>query len=180
MNGVIYLLTAPDGRRYVGRTVDFPRRMRQYRNHGGHGKVGVAIAEHGWESFSVSIIARGISDEALPRYELACIALLKPELNLSTQRGGRLRHSESTKRKMSEAKRGKSRAPFTPETRARMRAAHRGRKQSAECVAKRAAKLRGRPAWNRGKAQSNRGVPKSPEHRAKIAAGVRRAHGHPF
>lgn len=62
----------------------------------------------------------------------------------------------------------------SPESRARMSAAHRGKKQSAETIAKRIPHLRGRKfpprpkEWCAKISRANRGRKRSPEHRQKM------------
>lgn len=68
-------------------------------------------------------------------------------------------HSEDAKRRISLAKTGKKRAPFSDETRARMSAAAKGRKQSPEAIAKTAA--------------AHRGMKRSPETLAKMSAALK-------
>lgn len=98
------------------------------------------------------------------------------------------RHSEETKQKLRAAK-----ANVTAETRAKMSAARKGRKESRESIEKRAAKLRGRkrPAEVGAKVSASKMGKKAtdatktalragnrsrdPDVRAKISAGLRRA-----
>lgn len=181
--GVVYMLTAPDGQRYIGRTVRFQQRMREHRS----GctpcrKIAAAITKYGWKNFRVSKIAQGMSDAALPACERAFIAIVRPELNLMTSTGGRLRHAESSKQKVSDLHRGK---PKSAEHRAKIGAAHRGKKISPEHRAAISAKMLGKKLGpfsdgHRAKlSAANKGKPKSPEHRAKQSAAMRGRPGRP-
>ena len=101
-----------------------------------------------------------------------------------------------TIRKMSEARKGGGTGPLSPEHKAKISAAHKGktlseehrrklseshkgRKMSLEARAKASASLKGRAAWNKGKSMGeatrakHRGKVMSPETRAKISAKLR-------
>jgi len=163
VNGVIYLLTSPSGKQYVGQAWEFEKRMSDYRRGGCKGQRALhnAITKYGWENFTATAIAQGIQTQAaLDATESAFIALLgtmRPHgYNLKLGGNGGGKHHAETKAKLSAANRGKK---LTAETRAKIGAANRGRKHTAETRAK------------IGKA--HRGVPKSPEHCAKLSAAHR-------
>jgi len=197
--GVVYLLTSPSGKQYVGQSWDLPNRKVHYRhgNCSSQRALHNAIVKYGWESFSVSVIAQGIQTQsALDATESAFISMLgtlSPRgYNLmSGGRGGK--HSAETKAKM----RGRK---HSAETRAKLSAAHRGKPKSPDAVAKTAAANRGRKhtvearakmsAANRGRKHTaetrakigaaQRGKSLSPEHRAKISAAQRGEKSHMF
>lgn len=162
--GVIYMLTNQiTGERYVGRTIDFPKRMRKYKSGNGHAGIGESIAKYGWNNFAVVKLEEGISDVDLPSREDYYIAKLEPELNLMTSTsGGCVRHAESSKRLISEAMKGRE---FSPEHRAKLSVAGVGRKVSLETCARLSA--------------ANKGKPKSLETRAKMSA-KKRGENHPL
>lgn len=187
--GVIYMLTNTiTGERYVGRTVDFARRMREYARGEGHGDIGKTIAKYGWENFSVEKLEQGISDADLPSREDYHVAKLDPELNLMTSTaGGRMRHAESTKelirqrhlgKPLSQERRAKISASQTGErnhnfgkspsleTRAKMRKAKLGKTHSPEHRANNSASKLGERNHNFGKKMSSK-------QRAKISASKR-------
>lgn len=58
MKGHVYKLTAPDGRVYIGRTIDFKRRMRQYQSPSrmNSGQIYKDILELGFDNFKKEIL----------------------------------------------------------------------------------------------------------------------------
>lgn len=81
-------------------------------------------------------------------------------------------HSEETKRKMSEAQKGKPRQEITAETRAKISATHKGRKRSPEHQAKLNNSHRGRKLSEETKAKISekvKGKPRPPELVRQIA-----------
>lgn len=175
--GVVYLLTSPSGKRYVGQTWNLPERLRTYAKKRWHYKsaIRVAVSKYGWDNFQVAVLACGIqTQDALDKTEMAFIALLETlapaGYNLmSGGRGGK--HSTETRAKLRVANLGKSpsletRAKIsaantgrkhTAEARANMSAAQKGKTKSAEHIAKLAAALKGKP-----------GIPHTVEARTKI------------
>jgi len=82
--------------------------------------------------------------------------------------------SAETRQRISEA--NKRRPPFSAETRARLRAAHLGRKRSAEAIEKTASKLRGRkrPADACKKmSEAHKGATLTAEHKRNIGAALK-------
>lgn len=124
--GVIYMLTAPDGRRWIGRTNNYERRMKDYRLGRGPGLAGESVAEHGWENHVHRKIAQGIEIYSLPRVEKAFIEMIKPELNQKDGSvTGHVQHTEKAKRTIGEknavANLGNK---HSPESKAKMSASH--------------------------------------------------------
>lgn len=76
--------------------------------------------------------------------------------------------SDEARRNMSLAQKGKAKAPVSEETRAKLSAALKGKKHSAESIAKRAAKIRGRKCPEHSARLKGRNL--TPEHAAKLAA----------
>ncbi len=191
-----YLHCKPDGTPfYVGkgcgkRSHDFSHGRNQH-----HRRV---VAKYGRKSIGVFIFLCDSEQQAITD-EIIQIAQLRKEGYelVNYTHGGEgvsgLRHSPDSIAKMAAAKRGKT---ASLETRNKMAEAHRGNtycmgtKQSAETRAKRSAKMKdrprgkptietlaklsashvGQPAWNKGKPSPFRGVPRSPETKAKISA----------
>ena len=189
-NGVVYLLTSPSGKQYVGQTWDYETRMTSYRCGASKDQPALhnAIRKYGWNNFNAVKIAQDIQTQAvLDAKEDAFIV----SLNTMSPHGYNLRRggkggkmSIESRAKMSVSHRNPS-----AETRAKLSAAHRGekngfygkkhsletrnkismsatgRKHTAETKAKISVITRGRVAWNKGKHHS-------PETKAKM----RRAH----
>lgn len=60
MTSAIYLLTNKvNGKIYVGKAIDFDRRIRVHSYAKSKGYIGNAIRKYGWENFSVSILENG-------------------------------------------------------------------------------------------------------------------------
>lgn len=165
-SGVVYLLTSPSGKRYVGQTWDFQQRKRDYKNKQAYGQSALhhAIVKYGWDNFAVDVLASGIQDQStLDKVESAFIALLNTlsphGYNLTTGgKGGKL--SEETRKKMS--------------------ASHKGKKMPLDAVEKSAAAHRGKPLSSEHRAKLSdalKGKTLSQKHRDKIGAskiGVKR------
>lgn len=142
--GIVYLLTSPSGKQYVGQTWNLHKRVLEYKNRHARGQDALhnAIVKYGWDNFSVAIIACGIqTQDALDKTEIAFIALLgtmKPagyNLMSGGMGGG---HSPESIKKMSAAKKGKTHSPehvaaikdalAKPEVKTKMSNAMRGEK----------------------------------------------------
>lgn len=123
------MLTDPNGKRYIGRTVNFKRRMKQYtqpsRMH--DSPIYEAISRYGFHEFSKDIIAV-IEDDAekindrLNRAEKNLIALYN-----TVENGYNVCRSDAHSRIVK----------FSARTREKMRASQTGRKHSFESIAKR-------------------------------------------
>jgi len=183
VNGVVYLLTSPSRKQYVGQTWDYETRMCAYKNKQARGQAALhaAIRKYGWENFTSVIIAQGIQTQsALDATEKAFIRLLNTiapnGYNLMSGGGGGKHHAE-TRAKLSAAQRGEKNHNF-------------GKSPSAETRAKLSASKRGEKHPNFGKkhtaatrakmSAANRGKSKSPEHRAKMSAAQRGEKNHNF
>ena len=122
--GVVYLITnLVTGRYYIGQTVSFAQRMRNHRSNRDMGKsvIGAAIKKHGWKNFAVEILGDAEAGDALNTLEKLWITIAN-----STERtvGYNLRL-------------GDDRKVISEETRRKMSAAKKGRKQSPELIEKR-------------------------------------------
>ena len=189
-SGVVYLLTSPSGKQYVGQSWDYNRRMSYYRR----GKCKSqrvlyrAIKKYGWDNFTSVCIVQGIqTQEWLDKIETAYIKAfntLSPHGYNMTTGGEGGKPCAETRKKIGDARRGKP-SPnkgkeASPETRAKMSAANRGKKHSAETIAKMSAAKRGKTkslehraklsAANRGRSPWNKGKSPSAETRAKLRA----------
>ena len=133
--GCIYKITnTVNGKCYIGQTTYFANRIRKYFNCTTmQGCVYDAIAKYGKESFTVQIIEDGIPDNMLDEREVYYIGLYNttPPNGYNLTEGGRgkrgsgvietkkRRHTEESKRKMSEAKKGIKRPDIAERNRQR-------------------------------------------------------------
>lgn len=110
----IYKITNPNNEIYIGGTIDFNRRIVQYRHSKGQGRlIQESLDNHGFENHAVKLIHElpaDISQDVLDRYEQLYMDLYKDcgvvLLNLKMAgRGGK--HGEKTKIKMSISATGK-------------------------------------------------------------------------
>jgi group I intron endonuclease len=137
---IVYLVTnAVNGKRYVGKTKrDLEKRWREHvtHSHGGSDEMALyrALQKHGAESFELSVLEECADEDALDEAERKWIRELgtfRREYNM-TEGGDGLkgyRHTEATKRKMSESHRGKT---LSPETIEKIRKTNTGQKRSDE------------------------------------------------
>lgn len=173
---LIYGLTDPrtGHLRYVGRSTSGSRRPFQH----GQPYYLRSVRSH-TSSWCQNLAAAGLrpgvviiedSPEDLfdaEQFWIAYFRLLGCDLTNHTEGGDGMvgfRHSETTKARIAATKKGRT---ATPEERERNRTAQLGRKHSPETIAKIRAAMAGR-------APACAFVPKSPEHRARIAESNRR------
>lgn len=180
--GVVYKLTSPSLKVYIGQTVDFDHRMRQYSF--GSCKLQrylyAAIVKYGWDNFNKEVLAPAYSRAELDRLEIDFIRDYKATnpaygYNIIAGGGGStgLRHSDGAKEKIAAAMRGRE---TSPETRAKMSKNMLGKKMSPESIEKMAATKRGKkqaPEWAEKAAAARRGLKRSPEATAKTSAANR-------
>ena len=118
-NPGIYILTAPNGKQYIGKDNNLPNRSKRHlAGNGGSRALHNAINKHGAKNFEVEVIRYpGISGEALNAVEMWKIKQLgtkKPKgYNLTDGGEGCLNPSESTRRKMSEWQKGAKKSEST-------------------------------------------------------------------
>lgn len=181
-SGVYVISNTIDGRQYVGSTVTFKRRFRDHARFLRDGKHQNKYLQNAWnkygeEAFVFSVIEYVADASKLIEREQAWMGELKPKYNLCKYAGNTLgrKHSAETKRRLSEA--GKSRSC---ETRAKMSVAAKARVgHGPDAVAAMTRANTGkRPRLGIPHTEETRlkmslaskGKPKSPEHRAKLAA----------
>jgi group I intron endonuclease len=103
--------TAPNGKSYIGQTCDLERRNAVHKSSNGCRAFANAIKKYGWDSFTHSVLAEGLSLEEANSQEAALIqkyGTLSPGgYNLKTggKNGGR--PSDESIRKSADARRGK-------------------------------------------------------------------------
>jgi group I intron endonuclease len=143
--GVIYKLTSPSGKVYVGQTTDFAKRMYTYAYKGCRMQryLSAAIKKYGWGSFTKEIIDSADYQEYLDFLESYYIEKLG---TMDEAKGYNL-------------KSGGANGSPSQSTRARISAALRNRPLSDSTKAKMSI--------------SRRGVPKSAAHRAGMSAGAK-------
>jgi len=162
----VYIFTFSNGKRYVGKTNDVKRRWKAHRYLAKSGDKRIvyhAIRKYGWESIDKEVRGGFTEAEAFAE-EKRLIRDLKTHIrwgrgyNLTDGGEGAsgLEISAETRKKMSEAKRGK---PKSPEHRAKLSVSNRGQKRSPETCKKMSNAARGRKY-----------PPRSPEHRAALSA----------
>jgi len=140
----IYKITSPSGRIYIGQSWDIDRRLSQYRGleKSTIGKLLFnSLTRHGFENHTFDIIEEipeGYDQDYLDEWERLYIWQFKsnysryPEcngLNLTDGGGGfRSKHTEQTKAKMSETRKGKPGRTASEDTRKKLRESHLGLK----------------------------------------------------
>jgi len=152
--GVIYKTTnLLNGNEYVGQSTQTGRNLKYYLGSGI--ALQNAIKKYGGSNFEKEILCECSSKEQLDRLERLWISLIKPYYNLDIGGNAAGKHSEATRKKISDKKKGKkltpeqyerylaTRKPVTEETKQKISETLTGRKQSKETVEKRCKKLRG-------------------------------------
>lgn len=150
------------GKKYVGQTTqDNPAARWKYgKGYGVRSKIYKAIQKYGWDNFSHEIISCSSLDE-MNQKERALIAYYNTTddrfgYNIELGGNGKGKHSEETRRKISENRKGKLKGRHhTEEARRKISEALTGIKRSEE-TRKKCSELR-------------RGKPKSEEHRRRIS-----------
>ena len=169
-------------KQYVGQSTKYPHehrgRIHEHRLANGKYLFHKSIRKHGFDSFTWEVIHYpGASQDALnaiERWHIAKLGSLVPNgYNLETggKSGGRL--SPEARAKLSAAHKGKI---ISPEHRAKLSKAGKGRINSPETRAKMSEARRGKSLSPESRAkisEARRGKPLSPEHRAKISNGLR-------
>jgi group I intron endonuclease len=136
MKNIVYIHTAPSGKRYIGQTTMKPEH-RWGKSGGGYkgfGKFWRAIQKYGWDNFSHQVIEVDSPEEAnyLERYLIKFYDTIKNGYNCSP--GGKNNVegiSEETRQRMSDSHKGQR---HTEEWKSRMSAKRRGVKKSPEHV----------------------------------------------
>ena len=135
---VIYVLTAPNGKRYVGQTCDFRERMYRHAQAKNDYAISRAIRKYGWENFGKEIVSDNVSAEDVDYFEKRWIqyfGTLAPNgYNLNNGGNGGKVVSDDTKRKLSEINKGKTLSDYAKR---RISECHRGKIVSPEVILKR-------------------------------------------
>ena len=175
---IIYVLVnLRDGKRYVGQTNKSKNRFLQYRrDEFSNNHITNAVKKCGKENFAVQIVSRALDQNDLDKREIFYIKkwnTTDSKKGYNKQEGGQGgKHSDATKKKMSEIKKGKKLSDTTKkkmsearkgennpmygkthseEAKKKVSEANKGSKFSEETRKE----MRGRSAWNKGKTLSD-------------------------
>lgn len=146
MIGYIYKLTSPNGKVYIGQTINIKRRFGEYKRHFSRPKSKIinSLNKHGWIKFNKEVIFKGnCTIDFLNSLEIYYIKKYDSVLKgLNLQHGGHNGlHSEFTKDKM----RNTALSICSDKEYTKARNAHwRGRKHSEETKLKMSKKRKGR------------------------------------
>ena len=130
--GVVYKLTAPNDKEYVGQSVEYENRMKEHkRSCGGCRKLNASIKKYGFPNFNREILAEnlmaGLELDSAEIYYISYHNTQSPNgLNLKSGGAGG-RHSEESKQRM--------RQPRSAAHKANMSKARIGKKHSATHIA---------------------------------------------
>lgn len=160
--GFVYKITnTVSNKAYIGISVNEPTqgRIRNHLSGRGNRIIANAVKKYGKDAFTYEILEENVFDEFLPDFEVAYIEkfnTIAPHGYNLTSGGDHKIPSEETRRKLSEANKGKKRPPFSAEHRRKISEATKGRrKHSAES--------------RRKLSESHKGKTLSEEHRRKIS-----------
>lgn len=181
----VYMHVFPNGKRYVGITLqEATRRWRDGEGYKGQA-VYDAIKKYGWENIEHLILCENLTKEEAEQKEIELIAFYKTkshENGYNVESGGRCagRISAETRKKLSEAKKGKFAGAkhwnygkhWSKEVREKISKAHKGKPLSEEVKKKESERFS-------GKGNPMYGVPMPPEHKAKLQAACVRATSKP-
>ena len=129
---VVYIHTSPSGKRYVGIThTDVNKRWQNGRGYYRNEYFSRAIKKYGWNSFKHEIVAVGLSKLEAEQIEKTLIARYKSNekaygYNIKSGGDSNGKHAESSKRLMSENRKGKGTQPRSETTKQKMRKNHKG------------------------------------------------------
>lgn len=186
MTVILYLVRcAPNGKVYVGQTKQgLKRRWSRHcwdARRGSSNRFHDAIRRYGPDSFEVTHVATALKEEWADEAEMQLIADYR-SFNRGYNdtkgggggRGSKCRlgktHTPETRARIAAAKKGRPGTRLghknTPEHNEKVRQANLGKKRSREAVEKTAAALRGRAPWNKG-------VPHTEEARRKMSESRR-------
>lgn len=181
--GVIYLVTnKTDGKVYVGQTVNFKKRLRQYKylRCKGQTKLYNALSCHGFENFLFEIL-----DEAIDKTQLDFLEIFYIEKfeSLSPLKGYNLLSGgsngipcEETRKKMSISRTGKKVGKFSKQAISNMSLCQIGHEVTEETRRKISEKCKGlvRSLETREKiSNSKKGQTLTAEHKRKIAESIK-------
>lgn len=142
--GVYEIVNTANGKRYVGASVNMPKRWREHRCGLRHRRHHAMVLQRAWDKYGeASFIFRPLlvcARHMLSFYEQRAIDAIRPEYNASQSAWSPM-SDPAIAAKVGAALKGH---PVSAETRAKISAANKGRKQTPEAVAARKAGAAGR------------------------------------
>lgn len=134
VSGIYQIINTANGHSYIGSAVNIAQRWSHHRHNMRRGIHTNTHLQHAWnkygeERFKFSVIGTCRPDDLI-RMEQHLLDGCRPEYNICLVAGSHLglKYSSETRAKMSEARKGKKKPPFTDEHRANLGAALKGRK----------------------------------------------------
>ena len=111
----VYKHTSPNGKIYIGITIQCPlKRWGNGKNYNGNKIFMNAIKKYGWENFTHEILFSGLTEENAKETEKKLILESKSydrkygyNITMGGESGNGLKHSEETKKKISEKEKGR-------------------------------------------------------------------------
>jgi len=150
--GIYQIENLISGNRYIGQTVDIKyrkkehfARLRQQRHENPH--LQKSFNKYGQKSFRHTVLLY-CDQENLTLYEQACVNKFNPEYNILTEcvnSSFGYKHTEEARKKMSEFQIERAKKPMPEETRKRMSEAKKGRSLSDETKRKISEAKKGKP-----------------------------------
>jgi group I intron endonuclease len=129
MSGIIYKLTSPNGKCYIGQTWDFEKRIKYYKSYSCTNQIKLlnALKKYKFEKFSTEIMEEGIEKQeemdTKEKYFIKLFDSIENGYNLTEGgKGGKM--SEETKLKMSISHKGKK---FSEEHKSKISKSNRGK-----------------------------------------------------
>lgn len=188
-SGVYQITNKVNGKFYVGSAVNLVRRKKCHfvdlrRGKHANAKLQRAFNKYGEDAFEWSILEFVNDASLLIEIEQRFIDSLLPAYNICKTAGSRLgmAHTEESKKKMSDARKGQKNGPHSEETKSKIGAAHKGRTFSEEtkrkisdarkgwrCSEEHKQKIRGRKATDeqrRKMSEARKGKPGRPHSEA--------------
>lgn len=182
----IYRIDGPNGKFYIGSAKWVARRWIEHkrdlkRSVHGNPKLQAAWNKYGEGAFTISVLEVVPELEKLIDREQHWIDTLNPvahgyNIKLKADSPLGLKHSEETRRLMSEAHKGRKHGPMSDEQKKLLSAALKGRPQPKEAARKSAESRRGKkrpPEVGQKVSAARKGMKFSDEHRANLSAAKR-------